>query len=126
MQKTGKIIPHGVKLEPHELDIVLFYTNHDKDVELIIPSNTPHVRRPDFYMDNLAWEAKSPHKNHRRAIERIFYNAARQSNNIIIDLRHVKDDKQAILILEKCFKSTRKVRNLQIITKSSTLKTYKK
>lgn len=71
-QKTGKIIPHGVKPEPHELDTILFFTERGKDVELITPSNTPHSKRPDFYMDGLAWEMKSPLNSTRRTIERVF------------------------------------------------------
>lgn len=124
--KIGKITPNGVKPAPHEWDTILFFTNLGKDVELIIPSNTPYNKRPDYIIDGLAWEAKSPTKCHCRTIERVFYDASKQSPNIIIDLRRTKGKENAILTLKKCFKHTRKVRNLYIITKNCTLQKYKK
>lgn len=124
--KIGKVIPHGVKPAPHEWDTILFFTNLGKDVELIVPSNTPHSRKPDYIIDGLAWEAKSPTKCHHRTIERVFYDASNQSPNIIIDLRRAKGKENAALTLEKCFKHTRKVRNLYIITKNNVLKECKK
>lgn len=78
-------------------------------------------------MDGLNWEVKSPANNQRRTIERIFYSASNQSCNIVMDLRRIKGkDNLVISILEKCFKNTRKVRKLYIITKTNELKTYKK
>lgn len=124
---NGKIIPHGVKPEPHELDTILFFTNLGKDIELIPISHTPKVKSPDFTMDGQFWEMKNPSSDQRRALERIFYAASNQSSNIIIDLRHIKGQtNEAIRTLEKCFKNTRKVRKLYIITKTNELKTYKK
>lgn len=124
--KTGKIIPHGVKPEPHELDTILFFTNLGKDIELIPISHTPKVKSPDFVMEGQYWETKSPINNQRRTIERLFYNASNQSANVIIDLRRLKEDLEAIIVLEKCFKNARKIRKLYIITKAGELKIYKK
>ena len=67
-QRVGKIIPHGVKPEPHELDTILFFTERGKDVELIPISHTPKVKSPDFYMDGLVWEMKSQTVSSRRAV----------------------------------------------------------
>lgn len=125
--KSGKIIPNGVRPEPHELDTILFFTELGKEVELIIPSNTPHAKTPDLFMDGLNWEIKSPLNNQRRTIERLFYSASNQSSNIIMDLRRLKKGQDgAIATLEKSFKNTRKVRKLYIITKENELKVYKK
>ena len=125
--RTGKIIPHGVKPEPHELDTILFYTERGEDIELIPESHTPGDQRPDLLMSGLSWESKSPTNNNRTAIERIFYRASSQSSNIIIDLRRIKgDDEKPIALLEKCFKNTRRVRILHIITKKNELRVYKK
>ena len=125
--ETGKIIPHGVKPEPHELDTILFFTNLEKDIELIPISHTPKVKSPDFVMDGQFWETKSPTNNQSRSLERLFYSASNQSCNIIMDLRRLKGNQApAISVLEKCFKNTRKVRKLYIITKTNELKSYKK
>lgn len=126
-KKQGKIIPNGVKPESHELDTILFFTEMGKDVELIVPSNTPGNKRPDFWMDNLEWEVKNPVSNTRRSLERIFYSASSQSQNIVVDLRRVKGKcDSAILVLEKCFRDTRRVRRMYIINKSGTMRFYKK
>lgn len=124
---TGKIIPHGVKPEPHELDTILFYTERGEDVELIVPSNTPHAKNADCLIHGLVWETKSPTNNRTRTIERIFYQASRQFSNIIIDLRRAKNsDQKTITLLEKLFKNTRHARNMHIISGENNLKTYRK
>lgn len=125
-KKPGKIIPNGVKPESHEVDLFLLLANVGKTIELIMPSNTPHSRRPDFVMDGVEWEAKSPKFGARRTLERSFYDASNQSSNII-DLRQIKeDDGVAIAVLEKCFRGTRRVRRMYIVTKTWKLKFYKK
>lgn len=128
LHKSGKIIPNGVKPEPHEMETFLTFANLGKTIELIVPSNTPHSKRPDFAMDGLEWEAKSPIHNSQRTIERIFYEASNQSYNIVIDLRRIKDNDilPAISTLEKCFTTTRKVRRMYLIAKSGKPKLYKK
>ncbi len=78
--KIGSVIPHGVKPAPHEWETILFFTELGKDVELIMPSNTPYNKNADYSLNTL----------------------------------------------EKCFKHTRKVRNMYIITKNKELKAYKK
>lgn len=125
--RRGRIIAHGVILEPHEYDTVLFFVERGKEVELIPRSRTPNTKDPDFYMDRLVWEAKSPVVNGRRALERLFYRASTQSSNLIFDLRRLKGgDGMAIRVIEACFNTTRRVRNMYIITKDGELRKYKK
>lgn len=82
---------------------------------------------PDFIMQGLMWEMKAPIVGTRKTIERSFYCAAMQSGNIVMDLRRIRgDDAEALKTLEKCFLSTRKVRNLCIVTQSGELKFHKK
>ena len=118
--KTGKIVPHGVSLEKHENDTVVYFTDLGKTVELIPPSNTPCNRRPDFMMDGLEWEMKSPHEANRLVVERAFHKALRQSCNVIVDLRGARGkDSIAIEHLKKCFVTSRKAKRLRIITKQN-------
>ncbi len=78
-------------------------------------------------MDGLAWEMKSPIAGNRRAVERAFYHAGQQSQNVIMDLRRIRgNDSQVVKILEKCFKRTRHVRKMYVVTKNARLKTYEK
>jgi len=125
--KIGKIIPNGVSLEKHENDTVVFFTDLGYDVELIPPSNTPKAKTPDFIMDGKAWEMKSPQGSSRVTIEHAFKRAARQSENIIIDLRRTKiPADQSKASLEKLFKASRRIRNLKIITIEQQLIEFKK
>jgi len=121
--KNGKIIPNGVSLEKHEMNTIIFFTNRSKNIELIPPSNTPHTRRPDFIMDNLEWEMKSPTGNSTRmTIDRILHKAAQQSKNIVIDLRRTKlSDQHSLLCIEKNFKLSRRIRRILVITKQEEL-----
>lgn len=125
--KIGKIIPHGVSLEKHENDTVVFFTNLGKTIELIPPSNTPCSRRPDFIMDGIEWEMKSPHETKNIVVERAFHKALRQSCNVIIDLRGAKgEDTIAINHLQKCFIASKKAKRLYAITKQCQLLDFAK
>lgn len=125
--KIGKITPNGVSLEKHENDTVVFFTNLGYNIELISPSNTPKAKTPDFMMDGKAWEMKSPQGKSRVTVEHAFKRAAKQSENIIIDLRRTKiPTDQTKTALEKLFGSPRRVRNLKVITREQQLLDFKK
>ena len=125
--KVGKIIPNGVSLEKHENDTIVFFTNLGYDIELIPPSNTPKAKTLDFMMGGKAWEMKSPQGKSRATVEHAFKRAAKQSENIIIDLRRTKiPTNQANISLEKLFKTSRRIRNLKVITREQELLDYKK
>lgn len=115
--KVGRIIPNGVSLEKHENDTVVYFTNMGYTVELIPPVLTPNSKTPDFMMAGQAWEMKSPSGNSKNTIERSFRKAAKQSENIVLDLRRVKlDTDKALEICEKLFNASRRVRKMKVIT----------
>ena len=123
--KIGKITPNGVSLEKHENDTVVFFTNLGHNIELIPPSNTPKAKT--LMMDGKAWEMKSPQGKSRVTVEHAFKRAAKQSENIIIDLRRTKiPTNQTKTALEKLFGSSRRVRNLKVITREQQLLDFKK
>lgn len=125
--KKGRIIPNGVSLEKHENDTVVFFTNLGCIVELIPPVLTPNSKTPDFMMDGQAWEMKSPSGNSKNTIERSFRKAARQSENIVLDLRRIKiDTNKALEICEKLFNASRRVRRMRVITGKQELKEFSK
>ncbi len=127
MTKTGKIIPNGVSLEKHEYDTILFLTNLGYDVELIPPSNIPNVRTPDFKMDGLKWEMKSPKGKSRSTLEHAFQTAIKQSTNIVFDLRRIQiPNDKAVVILKQLFDYSKSIKHLLIITKDQRLVDYKK
>lgn len=125
--KKGRIIPNGVSLEKHENETVVYFTNLGHDVELIPPSNTPKAKTPDSMMGGKAWEIKSPQGKSRVTVEHAFKRAAKQSENIIIDLRRTKiSTKESIVSVERLFKVSRRVRSLKVITRENKLLDFKK
>ena len=125
--RKGKIIPNGVSLEKHESETIVFFTERGYDIELIPPSNSPKAKTPDFIMNGVAWEMKSPQGKSKTSLEHILKKAIKQSKNIIIDLRRSKlKEEIAIKEIKKRFNQTNSCRKLKIITKSQNLLEYKK
>lgn len=122
----GRLILHGVKLEPHEKATVDYFLNLGKDIEIVVPSNTPKRKSADLFMDGVEWEMKSPETPAKKAIENLFYNASSKAQNVIMDLRRLPDDGLARETLDKRFSGSRKMRKMLIITKNGSLIKYQK
>lgn len=123
--RKGKIIPNGVSLEKHEYETVLFLTTLGYDIELIPPSHIPNARTPDFIMENLRWEMKSPKGKSRSTIEHAFQAAVKQSENIIFDLRRTDIPlNKALIALSKLMKTSKKAKRLMVITKQQKLQHF--
>ncbi len=119
MKKKGKITPNGVVLKTHENATAVFLTEQGFDVELIPASNIEGVHTPDIKMDGLKWEMKSPLGEGNQLMENTIQRALRQSQNIIIDLRHTKRHQTKCLReLEKQFLNKKGIKRLKVITKS--------
>jgi hypothetical protein len=116
--KRGIITPNGVALEKHENDTVVYFTELGYDIELIPPSKSPKSRQPDFIMNGLPWEMKSPMSNGSRTIEHAVRSASKQSENIIIDLRRSKmDDERAMAQIKFHASKRTNIRRLIVIIK---------
>ena len=116
--KRGTITPNGVSLEKHENDTIVYFTEMGYNIELIPPSRSPGSRQPDFIMNGLPWEMKSPISNGARTIEHAVRSASKQSENIIIDLRRSKiDDERAIAQIKFHASKRTNIRRLIVITK---------
>lgn len=119
MNKKGKITPNGVVLKTHENATAVFLTEQGFDVELIPASNIEGVHTPDIKMDGLKWEMKAPLGEGNQLMENTIQRALRQSQNIIIDLRHTKRHQTKCLReLEKQFLNKKGIKRLKVITKS--------
>ena len=73
--------------EDHELNTARFFSDMGKKIKFIRPSNIPDNHRPDFQVDGIEWEAKSPSGKSRHSLEKRYSEATEQSDNIIFDLR---------------------------------------
>ena len=119
MKKKGKITPNGVALKTHENATAVFLTEQGFDVELIPASNIEGVHTPDIKMDGLKWEMKAPLGEGNQLMENTIQRALRQSQNIIIDLKHTKRHQTKCLReLEKQFLNKKGIKRLKVITKS--------
>lgn len=119
MKKKGKITPNGVVLKTHENATAVFLTEQGFDVELIPTSNIEGVHTPDIKMDGLKWEMKAPLGEGNQLMENTIQRALKQSQNIIVDLRHTKRHQTKCLReLEKQFLSKKGIKRLKVITKN--------
>ena len=118
-RRKGKIIPNGVMLQAHEYKTVLLLTELGLDVELIPRSNKFGEHAPDVRILGLLWEIKSPKGGGKYLIQNTLHKAARQSENIIIDLRRVKIDQAKCLAkIEKEFRLTKRIQRIKVINKT--------
>jgi len=125
--KSGKITPNGVSLEKHELATVLVFTELGYDVELIAVSSTPRAKNPDVIFLGKTWEMKSPIGHSKSTLEHCFKKAAKQAENVIIDLRRTKiKDYAACPQLERLFQKSKRVKHMKLITKKGAILDFDK
>ncbi len=125
--KKGKITPNGVVLEKHEYKTILLLTEMGIDVELIPKSNIKNVHTPDIRINRLEWEMKAPLGEGNQLMENTIQRALRQSQNVIVDLRHTKRHQAKCLKeLEKQFISKKGIKRLKIITKNGRILDFEK
>lgn len=119
MSKYKVIIP--VDLKPssaqHELSAATLLSNYfEADVEFIPRSNH---KTPDFLIKDINWELKSPTGDGKYNIQHQIKAAAKQSSNVILDVRNSKIHMTKIRSdVQRHFKFTKAVKRLILIDKS--------
>jgi hypothetical protein len=113
------IIPAGMKPRPrqHEIDAAEVLAKHfNVDIEFV---RTTENNTPDFLIDGLLLELKSPQGRGRNNIQRQLKYASKQSKNIIINAHrsklHINKIKGELTIQ---FKKTRSIRRILLINKT--------
>ena len=123
---NNNFIDNNVKLKPAEKSAALFLASKGFRIEVIIPSNTPHNKNPDFLINGKIWELKCPTKNRRETLERCFKKAAKQSENLLLDLRNIKGaNKNTLDIIVSRFRYSKSIKQLMVIQNNKLLR-YKK
>ena len=119
MENTGILKPNGVILEEHEYATVLVLTQYGYDVELLSASPEKGSKSPDILMNGLYWEMKSPQGKGKWVIKNIMQKASHQAENLIIDLRRLKQLPQEKYINEvlQRFEAIKRFKRLKIIGK---------
>lgn len=117
---SGKIIiPVGMKPRPrpHEIEAAEILVKHFRtDVEFIPTANSS---TPDFLIDGVVWELKSPQGKGKNNIQRQLKYASKQAQNIVLSAQrsklHINRIKGELTIQ---FKKTRSLKRLLLIDKS--------
>ena len=126
-RRIGKIIPNGISLEKHENNTVVFFTNLGYDIELIPPSHIEGVHTPDFIMLKEKWEMKSLRGGKESTLEHAFKSALKQSENIILDFRGIKNySKSLVKKSQQLFTKSKRAKKMKIIDKTGKLLEFKK
>jgi hypothetical protein len=115
----GKLISNSVKLTRHEQLTVDFLISHGKSIELLIPGHTQGNKNPDFVMNGLLWEAKSPTTSSFDNLAVTLRRAVKQSPNVVVDIRRMKKpEKATIAFLTQYFRHSHNLKRLIIISKT--------
>jgi hypothetical protein len=101
----------------YEFEAAIIIAGHFKsDVIFIRPEN---FKTPDFDVNGIKWELKSPMGGSVRTIENNMRSARKQSLNLIVDLSRIKLHQQQALSRIKFFLSKpNQYRKVLVITKS--------
>ncbi len=106
-------------LQEHELATIKTLLLAGHDIKLIPPVQGKGIKTPDLTIDGVAWEMKAPTGDGKRTIQNTLKRACKQSENVIIDLRHSKmSEEQAIREIVREFTISKKLKKLKIITKA--------
>lgn len=126
--RVGVIDISDLKIPPekHELMTARVFAEMGKNIKFIKPSNVQGVHTPDFWMERRTWEVKSPMGKNIRGIESNFRDAAKQSENIIFDLRRSKiEESKAISKIRIEAEQFRVVKRVLVVTKNGNVLTIK-
>ncbi|MDR1088444.1 MAG: hypothetical protein LBL23_04160 [Coriobacteriales bacterium] len=122
MRKPDVIVPpnHPNPPEPHEIEAAWILARHySTAVEFLVPIDGYGIKTPDFVMDGVLWELKSPLGKSRNTIGNQFMKASRQSRHIIIDAQRTRiDDDTIITRIRLEMVKNRKIKKVLIIKKS--------
>lgn len=119
MAKYRVILPTNLKPSParYELTAAQLLAEYFKtDVEFISRSNH---KTPDFIINGVKWELKSPTGTGKRNIERQLQTGIKQSKNIVFDARRSKIHIARIKnILNYQFRLAKSIKRIVLIDKS--------
>ena len=121
---SGRIDISKLKVPPekHELETARYFAERGYDIEFIPPSHIPEVHRPDIVMSGVEWEIKCPIGKGKNTVVRNMKQAARQSSNIILDLRRIAvPEKQCMTQIENRFNERSNIKRVLVIKKNGEL-----
>ena len=126
--KKGRIDISALNVPPekHEYETAKYFASRGFDVIFLKPSDIKGMNSPDFEMARIMWETKSPIKYSKSSFEDNFKKAAKQSKNIIFDLRRLNKQDEIKYFQEiRKRKNTHKIKTLLVISRDGRLLTEK-
>ena len=116
--QKGRIVFNNRILEQHEYMTVAKLVEYGYEIEVIPPSFEKGIKSADIRMNGRIWEIKSPIGKGKWVIKNIMQKASHQSENVIIDLRRLRQYPQEKYIreAEQRFDSITRLRHLIIIS----------
>lgn len=102
--------------KPHEESAAVILSKYfDSDVKFIATSN---FGTPDISIRGVAWEIKSPVGESKNNIQKNIRAAAKQSRNVVIDLRRSKlHQERAVGYINQFLSRPNNIKRLIVITK---------
>lgn len=117
---SGGIVPPP---EEHEVSAAWILARHyNCRIELLKPLDGYKRKTPDFVMNALEWEMKSPTGDSKTTISNNLIAAKLQSPNIVFDARRTKiDDKKIATELKKYLIQRKSIYRIIMIAKDETV-----
>ncbi|MDR1197150.1 MAG: hypothetical protein LBL08_02670 [Candidatus Nomurabacteria bacterium] len=121
MPKYNVVVKTTVNNRPkdHEMAAAIILAKHFKtDIIFLRPTAN---KTPDFDINDVIWELKSPIGNGKRTIQNNLREARRQSSNIVLDLTRIKlHEQRAISQINYILKThtVRSIKHLMVIKRS--------
>ncbi|MDO4507902.1 MAG: hypothetical protein Q4B65_00715 [Candidatus Saccharibacteria bacterium] len=127
MKNPRLIIPNNIKPAPTraELEVAQLLARHfSADARFIVRMN---CKTPDFLINGVEWELKSPTGGGKRNIQHQFQKGLLQSKYLAIDLRRSKIHiSKSLREIDFQFRKTRGIKGLIVIKKDGTVLELKK
>lgn len=122
MPKHYVILLANTKITPehHELSAAQLLAQYFKaDVKFVARSNN---KTPDFVIDGVKWELKSPTGKGKHNVQHQFKAAAKQASNMVFDARRSKIHMTKLRNeVARQFKYTKAVKRLVLISKNESI-----
>ena len=99
------------------------YTDISKRIlRFLQPANRKDRKTPDIQIGDQKWEIKCPRGRGKNTIEHCVKAAAKQAENVILDVRYMEGSYRRYLgKIEAEFRGNRRLKRLKIITKAQTV-----
>jgi superfamily II DNA or RNA helicase len=122
------VVPSDYKIKPAELDAAQILARHYMTtVTVLSPSKAYKEKTADFIIKGESYELKSPITKNVGSIEKMIRSGAKQSNNVVVDMRKSKiTEKRMIKLCNDRLENIKKLRKIVLIVNNKKILEYSK